>query len=141
MLLSRGMAFIQAGQEFLRSKNGEHNTYDLPDSVNSLKWDMLTENRDIAEYYRGLIALRRYFLSELGERVFEHIGGGFMMTAGDFVLLVSPRNEKLRPNLSGTFEVLADRESASYKPLYVTDELCCEGYSILLARKREVANL
>lgn len=134
VLLSRGMAFIQAGQEFLRSKNGEHNTYNLPDSVNSLKWDKIAENRDIVEYYRGLIAFRRRFSADPGERVFERIGGGFMMTAGNFVLLVSPGNEELRPNLSGTFKVYADRERASDKPLYTVSELCCEGYSILLAQ-------
>lgn len=135
ILLPRGIAFIQAGQEFLRSKNGENNTYDLPDSVNSLKWDKIAENRDIAEYYRGLIAFRRRFLKEFGERVFERIGGGFMMTAGEFVLVVSPTDEELRPNLGGTFEVYADSERASDKPLYTANELCCKGFSVLLARK------
>ena len=138
VLLSRGMAFIQAGQEFLRSKNGEHNTYNLPDSVNSLKWDKIAENRDIVEYYRGLITFRRRFLGELAkssECVFESIGGGFMMTAGEFVLLVSPTDEELHPNLSGTFEVYADRDRASDKPLYTVNELCCAEYSILLARR------
>ena len=135
VLLSRGIAFIQAGQEFLRSKNGEHNTYDLPDSVNSLKWDLLTENRDIAEYYKGLTAFRRRFSADIGECVFDRLGGGFLMTAGDFVLLVSPHNEQLCPNLSGTFEVYADSERASDKPLYTVKELCCKDFSVLLARK------
>lgn len=135
VLLSRGIAFIQAGQEFLRSKNGEHNTYNLPDSVNSLKWDKIAENRDIVEYYGGLIAFRKRFLKEFGERVFERLGGGFMMTAGEFVLVVSPNDEVLRPNLSGTFEVYADSERASDKPLYTVDELCCKGISVVVARK------
>lgn len=134
VLLSRGMAFIQAGQEFLRSKNGEQNSYDLPDSVNSLKWDQLTENRGVADYYRGLIAFRRQFLSEFGKRVFERVGAGLMMTAEGFVLLVSPTAEELRPGLRGSFEVYADSERASDTPLYTVNELCCKGYSILLAR-------
>lgn len=133
VLLSRGAAFIQAGQEFLRSKNGESNTYDKPDSVNSLKWDKLTENLDIADYCKGLIAIRKRFRAEFGERVFERLGGGFMMTAGDFVLIVSPCNEKLRPNLNGTFKVYADGERASAKPLYTAKEICCAEYSIILA--------
>ena len=142
VLLSRGIAFIQAGQEFLRSKNGEHNTYNLPDSVNSLKWDKLTENRDIAEYYRGLIAFRGRFLHSFDERVVERRdcdNGGFMMTAGLFVLLVSPNDERLCADLSGVFEVYADSERASDEPLYVTDRLCCEPYSVLLARKQGVS--
>lgn len=135
VFLSRGMAFFQAGQEFLRSKNGECNTYNLPDSINSLKWDRITENRGVVDYYRGLIKLRRRFRGEFGERVFERIGGGFMMTAGDFVLIVSPTDEVISPGLDGKFKVFADKDRASDKPLYTAKRLCCAGYSILLARR------
>lgn len=135
ILLSRGMAFLQAGQEFLRSKNGESNSYNKPDSVNSVKWNGITENSDIADYYRGLIAIRRKFRGEFGERVFERIGGGFMMTAGEFILLVSPTPEELSPDIGGTFRIYADRDRASYKPLYTAKRLYCAGFSILLARR------
>lgn len=135
VFLSRGMAFIQAGQEFLRSKNGECNSYNLPDRINSLKWDNITENSDIADYYRGLIKIRRRFRGEFGERVFEAMGGGFMMTAGDFVLIVSPTDEVISPELDGKFKVFADKERASDKPIYTTKRLCCAGFSILLARR------
>lgn len=134
VLLSRGTAFIQAGQEFLRSKSGECNTYNLPDSVNSLKWDNVTENSDIAEYYRGLIKIRKRFRGEFGEHVFERIGGGFMMTAGDFVLIVSPTAEEIAPNINGSFKVYVDNERASDKPLYTAKRLVCKGYSVLLAK-------
>lgn len=135
VLLSRGTAFLQAGQEFLRSKNGDGNSYNKPDSVNSIKWNGVTENSDIVNYYRGLIAIRRRFRGEFGERVFERIGGGFMMTAGEFILLVSPTPEELSPDLAGTFKVYADRDRASDKPLYTTKRLYCAGFSILLARR------
>lgn len=135
VFLSRGMAFFQAGQEFLRSKNGECNTYNLPDSINSLKWDNITENSSIADYYRGLIKIRRRFRREFGERVFERIGVGFMMTAGDFVLIASPTDEAISPELDGKFKVFADKDRASDKPLYTVKRLCCAGFSILLARR------
>ena len=134
ILLSRGTAFIQAGQEFLRTKNGECNTYNLPDIVNSIKWGSVTENRDIVEYYRGLIKIRKRFLREFGERVFKRIGSGFMMTAGDFVLIVSPTAEEITPDMSGSFKVFADGERASDKPLYTAKRLVCAGFSILLAK-------
>lgn len=134
VLLSRGAAFIQAGQEFLRSKNGEWNTYNLPDSVNSLKWDKITENSDIVEYYKGLIRIRKRFRGGFGERVFERIGGGFMMRAGNFVLIVSLTAEEITPEICGTFKVYADKERASDKPLYTAKRLVCKGYSVLLAR-------
>ncbi|MCI5578357.1 MAG: type I pullulanase [Oscillospiraceae bacterium] len=135
VLLSRGMAFIQAGQEFLRSKNGESNSYNKPDSVNCIKWDTLTKNKSIAEYYRGLIAIRKRFRAQFGEREIKAVNGGFVMTAGDFVLVVSPTEESVCPDIKGFFAVFADNERASDKPLYFTKQLFCGSYSILFARR------
>jgi pullulanase len=65
VFLSQGIPFIQAGQEFLRSKplpggnSFDHNSYNSPDIVNSLKWNYRSENREVVEYYKGLIAFRR----------------------------------------------------------------------------------
>lgn len=61
---SQGIPFIQAGEELLRSKVLEdgtfsENSYNLPDSVNSIKWDTKGEHMDVYEYYKGLIAFRK----------------------------------------------------------------------------------
>ncbi len=56
---SQGIPFIQCGQEFLRSKGGDHNSYDKPDAVNMIRWREKAEHHDVVEYYRGLIELRR----------------------------------------------------------------------------------
>lgn len=135
IMLSRGIAFIQAGQELLRTKNGDGNSYRAPDSVNSIKWDALAENRGVAEYYRGLIAFRRRFLGSFGERKFEELGGGFMMTAGEFLLLVNPTDKALAAGIRGEFEIYADGRRAADTPLYRRKRLRCAGCSILLARR------
>jgi pullulanase len=56
---SQGIPFIQSGQEFLRTKGGDHNSYDKPDTVNMIRWSEKAERPDVVEYYRGLIELRR----------------------------------------------------------------------------------
>ena len=59
IILAQGTPFIQAGQEFLRTKGGEPNSYNLPDSVNNLMWgERVTQAKTVA-YYKGLIALRK----------------------------------------------------------------------------------
>ena len=64
-MTSQGIPFFQAGEEILRSKpveGGFHeNSYNQPDSVNSIKWDDLNkpEYMDVYEYYKGLIAFRK----------------------------------------------------------------------------------
>jgi len=59
ILLAEGTPFIQAGQEFLRSKEGEANSYNLSDSINSLKWGQRVTESTTVNYYKGLIALRK----------------------------------------------------------------------------------
>ncbi len=62
VIFSRGTPFLLAGEEFLRSKGGDENSYMSSDAVNNLRWDALTPDSDawaMAQYYRELIALRR----------------------------------------------------------------------------------
>ena len=56
--LSQGVPFMQAGQEFLRSKNGDDNSYKSDDATNSLKWSTKLKYASTVNYYKGLIALR-----------------------------------------------------------------------------------
>jgi pullulanase len=59
LLTAQGIPFLHAGQEFLRSKGGDHNSYDKPDAVNMIRWQKKAENWDVYRYYCGLLALRR----------------------------------------------------------------------------------
>lgn len=61
---SQGIPFLQAGEEMLRSKVQEdgtfsENSYNLPDSVNSIQWDNKGDTMEVYDYYKGLIALRK----------------------------------------------------------------------------------
>jgi pullulanase len=56
---SQGIPFFQAGDEFLRSKFGDHNSYASPDSINKIRWENADKFRQAADYYAGLIRLRR----------------------------------------------------------------------------------
>ena len=59
IFLAEGTPFIQAGQEFLRSKDGNPNSYNSSDAVNSLKWGARITQAKTVAYYKGLIALRK----------------------------------------------------------------------------------
>ena len=56
---SQGTPFIFAGEEIFRDKRGVHNSYKSPDSINAIDWTLKSENGDIYNYYRELIALRK----------------------------------------------------------------------------------
>lgn len=59
VLTSQGISFIHAGEEFLRTKGGDHNSFKSPDSVNMLDWDRKEKYMDVFNYYKGLIELRK----------------------------------------------------------------------------------
>ena len=59
MLLAQGMPFIHAGQEFLRTKNGNGNSYNAPDAINSLKYGTRLSNATTVNYYAGLLSIRK----------------------------------------------------------------------------------
>jgi len=58
-ILAQGVPFIHAGQEFMRSKGGDENSYKSPDSVNSLKWNERDKNSDMVSYFKGLLEIRK----------------------------------------------------------------------------------
>lgn len=58
IFLSQGVPFIYAGEEIMRNKQGVHNTYQSPDSINQINWDFKYKEEPMFNYYKGLIALR-----------------------------------------------------------------------------------
>lgn len=59
VLTSQGVPLLHAGEELVRTKYGHHNTYNMPDSINQLVWTNKTRYREVFDYYRDLISLRR----------------------------------------------------------------------------------
>ena len=59
VLLSQGVPFIHAGQEFYRTKGLEDNTYNLPDSLNQLDWTSLSKCQEEIAFLEELIAYRK----------------------------------------------------------------------------------
>jgi pullulanase len=59
VLTSQGVPFLHAGEEMLRTKHGEHNSFNKPDAVNQIDWRWKTGHADVFKYYQDLITLRR----------------------------------------------------------------------------------
>ena len=84
VLTSQGIPFFQAGQEFLRTKGGNNNSYKSNDTVNKLNWTRKSENTGTVNYFKGLINLRKTHPA-------------FRMTSADMIkqnlkFLVTPEN-------------------------------------------------
>ena len=59
LLTSQGIPFLHAGQEFMRTKYGDHNSYKSPDSI-QIDWLRRAFNNEV-DYMKGLIELRKKY--------------------------------------------------------------------------------
>ncbi|HHU28440.1 TPA: type I pullulanase [bacterium] len=59
VLLSQGVPFIHAGQEFYRTKHGEHNSYKSSDEINKVDWNLMEDNYDSVLFFKDLINFRK----------------------------------------------------------------------------------
>ncbi|HEX3385995.1 MAG TPA: alpha-1,6-glucosidase domain-containing protein, partial [Mucilaginibacter sp.] len=83
VLTSQGVAFLHAGAEMLRTKNGVANSFESPDPINELDWSRKTKYKAVFDYYKGLIALRKHhpaFRMPSAEMVRGHL---HFMDSGD----------------------------------------------------------
>ena len=76
VLVSQGMTFIYGGEELFRTKRGIDNSYQSPDSINTIPWENKVFFNELYEYYRHMIAIRRAhkgFRLGSAEAVQEHV--------------------------------------------------------------------
>lgn len=59
VLTSQGIPFLHAGVEFVRTKGGNENSFSAGDEINQLDWSRKIGFKDVYDYYRGLIELRK----------------------------------------------------------------------------------
>lgn len=55
----QGRMFLLSGEEFARTKQGIEDSYQSPIAINRLDWERAYENRELVDYYKGLMALRK----------------------------------------------------------------------------------
>ena len=56
---SQGVPFMLSGEELLRTKQGVHNSFESPDSINHLDWSNKEKYPQVFNYYKNLIAMRK----------------------------------------------------------------------------------
>ncbi len=61
IVLSQGVPFIHAGQEFYRTKKGVENSFKSKDSINQINWDLVDENYSDIEYIKELLRIRKKY--------------------------------------------------------------------------------
>ncbi len=86
VLGSLGISFMLAGEEFARTKHGDHNSYKSPDSVNSINWTRAVRYKELMEYYKGLIKIRKSF-SPIRDNTTKAVNDGYIVYNGQSISL------------------------------------------------------
>jgi pullulanase len=157
----QGRLFIHGGEEFGRTKEGVKNSYCSSGELNRMDWQRSWDNRELVEYYRGLIALRKQlpWAQDLGQGAGErllwvrNVGEDCAMALVDNRAVsdeICPQTEKAWDQLvflfhcgeeekeislpQGLWQVLVDGDSAFrwQEPRYLEGSLPVKGKSALI---------
>jgi pullulanase len=93
VLVSQGMSFIYGGEELYRTKQGIDNSYQSPDSINTIPWENREKYADLHDYYQAMIAIRhahKGFRLGSAEAVQEHVE--FLDADNDQVIVYCIKN-------------------------------------------------
>ncbi len=144
LLTSQGPIMLAQGQSWGRAKviaetlvenpkSGEldHNSYEKDDETNWLDWSEKALNRELVDYYRGLIAIRH--AHEVlrdptpGIRTFfngdRYLSFGFSIKDNFIVLLNGESETEAVFTLpEGTWQILANADQASLEAIAVSEE-------------------
>lgn len=163
VLLCQGTPFLHSGEEFLRTKASPDNpdakhgaSYNAGDEINTIDWENRTENKDVLEYYRGLMLFRKEHKalgygtqSELNENLLfiedlpENVMGYYAKEPVNFFtdyqicLMFNPTREAVEfLPVSGKWEIYVNDDRAGTECLEVVEKdeaLRVEGVSALAA--------
>ena len=152
ILLSQGIPFLHAGQEFLRTKNGVENSYNAPDSVNKINWRRKLENIDTFNYVKGLISLRKAYsvfrmrtveeirnklkfintpMNSVGYKLLDNING-------DIIVIHNANNNRIQVDLDhyDRFNIIVNKEKSGVEVIEVVEDnkLFVDGLSTLVVK-------
>ena len=123
VMISQGTPFWQAGEEMLRTKNGDENSYKSSDDINNIDWSVLREGTMQYEtmlYYKGLIEMRKAYgiLTSNVEIQPTELGGGAVAlrmqdgNGGEMIIVINPYNNSIPYALEGEWNLIANGEQA-----------------------------
>ena len=150
----QGHVFFQAGEEFGRTKFGDDNSYRSAPEVNMLRWKQTVIFRELVDYYRGLIALRKRLpglydkSTAAGSRVrgktihregvvSYYVDNGGEREGWDELYVVYNASDQLyiaEPKAEG-WEILADGEKADFRKEAAKQVTVAEHSGLLMGRK------
>ena len=112
VFLAQGTPFMNGGQEFLRTKQGDENSYSSDDTINAIDLSFATKYADVVATYKGLIALRKANPSAFGSNesataeIYNKTAGVTKYTTGDFRVYFNATDKSVEIKSTGYTKVI-----------------------------------
>ena len=150
VMISKGTPFMQAGEEMLRTKHGDENSYNSSDKINNIDWESLTPNSDqlkVMNYYKGLIELRKaspILRAQNGVEIkFFDVGESALSvlykdlkTNNKTLVIINPTDKEITYYLDEKWKLLVDANNAGNKVLRIdSGDVTVNKRSIMIYKK------
>ena len=131
VMMAKGTPFIHSGQEFLRTKQGIANSYNSPDEINALNWDLRIYNNEICDYLKALILFRKEFelYQEDKQMSFASYEGCLVCYVDDLGIFYNPRDEDVLYENGKQLHILFDPNGRCD---CLTDTLTLKAHSMVI---------
>jgi len=154
LMISKGTVFFQAGEEMLRTKDGDENSYKSSDAINNIDWSVLSEGTNeynMYEYYKGLIAMRQAYdifrgiNTAVTGKVVDSSNGRATVTidnhiGGKAMVIMNPTGEAMTYNLTSSWHMVCDGTQAGAASLGVVEgEIVIPAYSAIVLVNGNIA--
>lgn len=132
-LTSQGISFFNAGTEFARTKQGQGNSYNSPDSINMLDWKRVNTYKEVVDYYKGLRQINEVysafnddgttaansmnFINKTGTFIAYTINNTKSGEWGKVAVLLNSGGSAASANLGGSWTVVANDKKAGVTSL------------------------
>ena len=148
LLISKGMPFMLAGEEMLKSKNGDSNSYKSSDKVNNLDWESLkpgSKELEMFTWYKNLLRLRnnnpKLWNTDISCTILENQAIEVSYKAHGALVgfaVVNPTSHSFFCSLpAGTWEVLLEGNevySSAEETPKIKDRVCVPAYGVVLQK-------
>ena len=144
LMISKGTVFFQAGEEMLRTKDGDENSYKSSDAINNIDWSVLGEGTDEYEmmlYYKHLIDIRKTYsiFTTLNTAVMasQLEDGRAVITIDNHkgakaMIIVNPTAEAMNYNVVGEWNMISGGSGVMSEPADCTGEISIGAYSAVI---------
>ena len=150
ILISFGIPFFHAGQEFCLSKEYHDNTYNAGDKYNMIRWNLVDQNKDMINYFKSFIQLRKKFTDyklESSDQIgkinsFKNLNDGLLeislkINEQDIKIIINPTGNSYTYEADDYYQIIASEVGFMENSFLFLSACVLKPHSVYILKKQE----